>query len=207
MAERNEIYQRHKSVAPEVDIYKRRELCRVERMEGVYGGYRKDILKENLTERDEVLLICENCKGIMREASMSSSGEQFCSSCNVGIMSSASNIPLRRMISLLKCCCPLNDRGCEWLGILNDCEDHLDTCGYVRDQCSLWCGMVVERRQLKVHETKNCLLRKVRCVYCDTKLISYKLTTHLDVCPKFKVPCELKCGKKLCRENMAQHLK
>ena len=28
MAERNEIYQRHKSVAPEVDIYKRRDLCR-----------------------------------------------------------------------------------------------------------------------------------------------------------------------------------
>ena len=73
-----------------VEVHRQRDLCRVERNDiryernRKYGGYRKDILKENLTERDEVLLVCEICKGIMREASMSSSGEQFCSCCNVG---------------------------------------------------------------------------------------------------------------------------
>ena len=36
---------------------------------------------------------------------------------------------------------------------------------------------------------------------------SNPLATHLDKCPKMEVLCELKCGKRLCRENIAQHLK
>lgn len=62
-----------------VEIDKQRDLCRVIRR-GKYGGYREDILIENLTKRETPLLICEICKGIMRDACISSSGEQFCSS-------------------------------------------------------------------------------------------------------------------------------
>ena len=32
---------------------------------GDYGGYRKDILTENLTERDKAVMICNVCNGIM----------------------------------------------------------------------------------------------------------------------------------------------
>ena len=194
-----------KIIINEVEVHKQRNLCRVDKWKGFYGGYKKDILKDNLTEREKLLLICEICKGIMREASMSSSGEQFCSCCEVGIMSPSPNVALRKMISSLKCCCPLNNRGCDWLGTLNDCEDHLDTCGYVRDQC-LGCEEVFQRKELKAHETNGCGLCKVRCGHCDTELMPRELTKHLDKCPKMKVPCELKCGKKLCRENMVQHL-
>ena len=166
----------------------------------------QDILKENLTEREELLLICEICKGIMREASISGSGERFCSSCCwVGIMSPAPNVALRKMISTLKCCCPLVNRGCDWLGTLNDCENHLDTCNRVGDECSLGCGKVLQRRQLKYHAMKYCTLRKVRCGHCDTELISYQLPTHLEMCPRIEVPCE-HCGKVMYREDMTQHL-
>ena len=34
-----------------------RDLCRVRREEERYGGYKKDILTENLTERDKAVLI------------------------------------------------------------------------------------------------------------------------------------------------------
>ena len=64
-----------------VEIHRQRNLCRVERRNGIYRGYRIDILKENLTDRDEMFLICGICEGIMREACLTSSGEQFCSCC------------------------------------------------------------------------------------------------------------------------------
>ena len=64
----------------EVEVHKQRNLCRVKGRYGGYGGYRKDILKVKLTERD-ALLVCENCEGIMREVCLSNRGEQFCNGC------------------------------------------------------------------------------------------------------------------------------
>ena len=197
----------------EVEIYKRKDLCRVKREDGEYGGYKKEILKENLTEREKLFLICETCKGIMREASMSGSGEQFCFCCDkridllsISTTNSSPNVALRKMISLLKCSCPLIYRGCDWLGTLNDCEDHLDTCDYVNDLCSIGCGKVLQWRRLKVHEKENCPQRIVECEHCREDFKSCELINHIYECPKMEVSCELKCGEKLYRENMAQHL-
>ena len=195
---------------PQVEIHKQRDLCRVKRENGYYGGYKKDILKENLTERDEVLLICEICKGIMREASMSGKGERFCSCCEVRSFFSSSkqapNVALRKMISSLKCFCPLINRGCDWVGTLKDCENHLGTCGYVKDECGLGCGEVLQRNELKYHGMKDCPLREVRCKHCDTEFLSCELPKHLKMCPKIEVSCEL-CEKVMCRKDMTQHLK
>ena len=79
----------------EVEVHKQRNLCRVERGHGRYGGYRKDILIVNLTERD-ALLICEKCEGIMREACLSNSGKQFCSCCRREIYKSTKSLSLPR---------------------------------------------------------------------------------------------------------------
>ena len=107
---------------------KGRYLCRVSKHEGKYRGYKKDILTENLNERDKVGFICTVCEGIMKEACISPSGEQFCSCCrNISSGKETSNVPVRKMINTLKCSCPLIERGCEWLGTLEDCEDHLDS--------------------------------------------------------------------------------
>ena len=108
-----------------------RDLCRMKISRGGdYGGYRKDILTENLTEKKKSVLICTVCKGIMKEACISTSGEQFCSCC-VESISKGLDTAIRKTINSLKCCCPLIERGCKWLGTLEDCENHLDTCGYV----------------------------------------------------------------------------
>ena len=200
------------------ELNKQRDLCRIKIKEGEYGGYKIDILTENLTKRDNALLTCEICEGIMREACISSSGKQFCSSCEVqgskprdsnfrDFSKQTPNVAVRKMINSLNCSCPLLERGCEWSGTLKDCEDHLDTCGYVKCECTLRCTKVLQRNELKVHEEEKCLQRIVRCEHCNGNFKFCELTTHTEMCPKMKVSCELKCGLVICRENTAHHLK
>ena len=207
-----------------VEIDKQRDLCRVERKNGKYGGYNKDILTENLTERDYALLVCEICEGIMREACLSNNGERFCSCCEVKTPKpkrhrlfrkpsirfrshsiQSPNIAVRKMINSLKCSCPLSGRGCEWLGTINDCEDHLDMCGYVSDKC-LNCGTVLHRNELNIYEEEKCPQCTVKCEHCNEEFSFGELTIHLGKCPKMKVSCKLKCGAVIYLEDMAQHL-
>ena len=207
-----------------VEIDKQRDLCRVERKNGKYGGYNKDILTENLTERDYALLVCEICEGIMREACLSNNGERFCSCCEVKTPKpkryrlfrkpsirfrshsiQSPNIAVRKMINSLKCSCPLSGRGCEWLGTINDCEYHLDMCGYVSDKC-LNCGTVLQRNELNIYEEEKCPQCTVKCEHCNEEFSFGELTIHLGKCPKMKVSCKLKCGAVIYLEDMAQHL-
>ena len=194
------------------------DLCRVERNPstnykeryvGEYGGYRKDILTENLSEREKVWFICNVCEGIMKEACVSeSSEEQFCSCCQHILdwySKVNSSVPVRKMINTLKCCCPLIERGCKWLGTLKDCEDHLFTCGYVYVSCKLKCGVVLSRNELEKH-ANECSHRQVKCEHCKKNFKSCELNEHLNKCAKMKVPCDL-CDTQITREDMPQHLK
>ena len=182
-----------------------RDLCRVRR-DGERKGYRKDILTDNLSERDAVL-ICIRCQGMMREVCSSSNGEQFCSCCKKEGEQTHPNIQMDNMILSFKCSCPLIVRGCKWLGVLGGCQNHLDTCGYVYETCKLRCGVVLQRNELSVHEMEKCPQRIVECEHCNNEFKFCELHTHLDKCPKMEVSCELKCCKIMFREDMTQHLK
>ena len=184
-----------------------RDLCRVNRYGWEYGGYRIDILTENLNERDKVGFICTICEGIMKEACISSSGKQFCSCCrNIHWYSKEnSNVTVRKMINTLKCCCPLIERGCKWVGTLKDCENHLETCGYVHVSCKLKCGVVLRRNELEKHANEYSH-RQVKCDHCKNNFKSCKLNEHLNKCTKMKVPCDL-CDTQITSEDMSQHRK
>ena len=199
-------------VEPEIG----RDLCRMkifrdgdygeDMQSGDYGGYRKDILTENITEREKAVLICRKCKGIMKEACISERGEQFCSCCENSI-SKGPHKSIRETINSLKCCCPLIERGCKWLGTLESCENHLDTCGYVYEMCKLNCGEVLRREELERHGKENCTQRQVKCDHCDENFISREFDGHLQKCPKMKVSCIIVgCGTKITREDMELHL-
>ena len=190
------------SLQPEIG----RELCLVKGKNGEFLGYKRDILIENLSERDNTMFVCIRCQGIMREVCVSSDGEQFCSCCKKEDEKTHPNIHVNNTILSFKCSCPLIARGCGWLGALGGCQNHLDTCGYVYETCKLRCGVVLQRNELKVHEKENCPQRIVECKHCCEEFKSSDMTKHLDECPKMEVSCELKCGKKLYRGNMAQHL-
>ena len=192
------------SLQPEIG----RELCLVEGESCGYRGYKRDILTENLSEREITVFVCSRCQGVMREVCLSSDrGEQFCSSCIKEGEQANFNLQMDKMILSFKCSCPLIVRGCKWLGALGGCEEHLDMCDYVLETCKLRCGVVLQRDELKVHEKEKCPQRIVECKHCRKELKSCELATHVEMCPKMEVSCELKCGKRLCRENMAQHLK
>ena len=181
-----------------------RDLCRVGR-NGKRKGYRKDILTDNLSERDAVFF-CNRCQGIEREACISTDGGQFCSCCKKEDEQTHPNLRVSNMILSFKCSCPLMARGCGWLGTLRNCENHLDTCGYVYETCKLRCGVVLQRNELSVHEMEKCPQRIVECEHCNNEFTFCELHTHLDRCPKMEVSCELKCGVVMCREVMTQHL-
>ena len=191
------------SVQPEIG----RELCLVKAESRGYRGYKRDILSENLSEREYTMFVCIRCQGIMREVCLSSNGvEQFCSCCKKEGERANPNLQIDSMILSFKCSCPLVTRGCKWLGALGGCQYHLDTCGYVLEACRLRCGEVLQRDELKVHEREKCPQRIVKCKHCRTKFKSCELATHLEKCPKMEVSCELKCGMKLCREDVTQHV-
>ena len=200
-------------LAPGPEPERGRDLCRMKRSRcygevqqlGDYGGYSKDILTENLTEREKDILICTVCNVIMKEASISEIGEQFCSCCCV-YGRKTPNLAIMKTINLLKCSCPLIERGCKWLGTLEGCENHLDTCGYVYKECKLKCGEVLRREELESHEKENCLERQVKCDHCNENFISRELDGHLQKCPKMKLVCKL-CDTEIAREELESHLK
>ena len=187
------------SLQPEIG----RELCMVKGKSCGHRGYKRDILTENLSERENTMFVCVRCQGIMREVCISSDGgEQFCSSCKKEGEPTHPNHQMDNMVMSFKCSCPLITRGCKWLGTLGGCQDHLDTCGYVLEACRLRCGVVLQRDELKVHEKEKCPQRIVKCKHCRRELKSCELATHLEMCPKMEVSCELKCGVVMCREDV-----
>ena len=85
-----------------------RELCLVKGKSCGYRGYKRDILTENLSERENTMFVCIRCQGIMREVCLSSDGEQFCSSCKKEGEQANPNLQMDKMILSFKCLpCPL----------------------------------------------------------------------------------------------------
>ena len=107
-------------------------------------GYKREILIENLSERENTIFVCIRCQGIKREVCTSSGGEQFCSCCKKEGERTHPNLQMDSMVLSFKCSCPLSARGCRWSGALGGCQDHLDTCGYVYEACKLRCGVVLQ---------------------------------------------------------------
>ena len=181
------------------------ELCRVKLEGGSLGGYRSDILTENLSERENSMLQCLRCKGIMKEASIGNSGEQLCSCCLKEKEQSLPNANVRNTILSLKCACPLSKRGCEWLGRLEIVENHLTTCGHVYESCQLLCGVVTTRDEMGRHVREECSQREEACLHCSGVHKVCEMVEHVKVCGKVEVLCELRCGKRMLRESILCH--
>ena len=179
------------------------EICRV--IEGVVRGFKKDLLTENLTEREKGLLVCPRCQGILREACISGTGEHFCLSCSYEGEDTHPDIQVRTTVLFLKYSCPMHERGCKWVGNLGECEKHLEVCEYVYEMCKLGCGLVFTRHELKAH-SKECSHRIVLCEHCNKEFKYCDLPTHHSMCDKMQVRCELGCDKLVIRENMTQHM-
>ena len=181
------------------------ELCRVKLEGGSLGGYRSDILTENLSERESSMLKCLRCEGIMKDASISNIGEQLCVCCKrEDEIHPSANV--RNTILSLKCVCPLSKRGCEWLGRLEIVENHLTTCGHVYESCQLLCGVVTTRDEMGRHVREECSQREETCLHCSGVHKVCEMVEHVKACEKVFVLCELGCGTRVRRESILFHL-
>ena len=178
-------------------------LC-VER-DGKFGGYRVDLLKEELPSYMKSLVTCNRCKGIMRDASGVGSPQVFmCSVCAEGSSYSALG-PNREAVGSLIIWCPLKSRGCEWEGHISSSEIHLDTCVYLYIECNLLCGAVAKRIDMQSHVNGECLLRKIMCEHCTQSHKQTDKDLHLGECVMFPIHCTNGCGNILPRGDMQSH--
>ena len=120
-----------------------------------WGGYKKELVTQNLTALEEHLFVCSVCRGIMYETCSIRGGlAQVCESC-VGEEGSYQPIAsIRSTISKLVCKCALSERGCDWEGTLGGLAEHMEECSEFIVQClyiKYGCKKECKRGELENH--------------------------------------------------------
>ena len=181
------------------------------------GGYDYQFLEEPSED-----LKCSVCLSVLRDPHLTSCcGHHFCETCIKPIKSRTNRCPLCqekgftsmldkslcRVVNELKLRCPNSSKGCKWSGELKSVETHFDTeCTYVKVTCA-YCNALVLRTRLENHHTK-CPRRPFTCKACG--LVDAWQTivhSHQPKCLSSQVSCPNKCGSKVMRKNMKNHLK
>ena len=178
-------------------------LC-VETEEGC-GGYRGELLREQLPAFMKRLVTCSRCEGLMRGATGVGSPQLFvCSVCVTGETHSALGLN-REAVANLVILCPLRSRGCEWEGRISASETHLDTCQYLSLECPMLCGRVFRRADIESHVSVECPLREIKCEHCSQSLVQIEMCLHMSECPMLPVSCSSGCGDTVRRGDMESH--
>ena len=110
------------------------ELSCVSNSESGFGGYRMDLLSQNLSGLEKSLVSCPVCSGIVRNATVFD-GKTTCYNCCEDKSRSSSSVLLLGSIGKLQVRCPLNERGCPWGGELGDFRTHLTVCEFLIAEC------------------------------------------------------------------------
>ena len=111
---------------------------------------------------------------------------------------------------MLKIYCPHHKKGCKWTGEMSTVKSHLHAsqgCFYEPVICTFKCGHTMMRKDLKEHLLKHCMLRRVRCQYCNHENTFQVVTgTHYAVCPSYPVKCSYNCNtKNIKRSELSKH--
>ena len=126
-----------------------------------WGGYKRELITQNLSMLEESIVVCSVCAGIMHSACSIKGGlAQVCESC-VGEDTAHQPVgPIRAIVAKLGCRCPLLDRDCEWTGTLGSMVHHMSECNQFIVQCpyiKYGCKRELKRGELEKHrkETKE----------------------------------------------------
>lgn len=179
------------------------------------GGY-----DFNFVDKVSEEFVCPICLLVLKEPHLTSCcGHHFCETCVTRIKSEGRACPfckeksfetlidksVQRKVNSLQMSCPME--GCGWVESLSSYETHLQTCGYVRMSCDNGCGRKVFRLCLDIHKEKHCLLRPFSCSHCGHEATWQEIVKdHYLVCQKYPVPCPSKCGGKMARMEVDEHL-
>ena len=193
------------------------------------GGFDCEFEKEP----KELQSKCSICLLILREPHHTSCcGYSFCQGCIEKIAASPApecplcrkefhvypNKWLKRALYQLKVYCTHKNDGCDWVGPLEQLDEHLncdtDTaddptkgCGFVLIKCDT-CDEDVPRRGYGVHVSDLCDERPFSCEHCGEYNSTYLdvVFNHWPQCPYHPVECTNQCGKHTKRKDLAQHL-
>ena len=111
-----------------------------------------------------------------------------------------------RDILHLQIYCTNKNEGCSWQGNLKDVDTHIKACCNQKVTCDK-CDDVIQRHQLEIHNSDECLQRDYKCPHCDADGI-YILTTtsHLEECPDLVLICPNEgCEDEIKRREMGSH--
>ena len=170
-------------------------------------------------------LACRLCSKVLREpVQVVCCGHHYCKNCIERKIAAKSTCPnchtpnfnhfkdkhFEQRIDMLKIYCPHHRRGCKWTGEMSTVKSHLHAtqgCPYEPVLCVNKCGQTMMRRDVKDHITKQCLLRRVRCQYCNHENTFQVVTgSHYSVCPSYPVKCSHNCNTKgIKRSEISKH--
>ena len=131
-----------------------------------------------------------------------------CPSCGEADFSTLLIKGAQKKILALQVHCATRQKGCEWVGKLEQLDAHLDTdCQYVDVECPSKCNQKVQKRNLATHLEKDCHKREFMCPYCTYKA-TFEIVSnvHWPECLLFPLKCPNQCGVTCEREFFDDHM-
>ena len=183
------------------------------------AGYTCDFV-----EQPPNLFVCEICKLVLRYPQITRCcGKNACRPCIANeadnrapcpilgcqnkCVQIAFNKDLHQEIFENRVYCTSKVNGCEWVGILEDLEKHLQECPFLEEECQNSCGMKFQRRMVKEHEAV-CERFSVKCKQCGNLYERRDQLSHLDICSFTKVKCPFSivgCTTEVLNKDLQQH--
>uniref|UniRef100_A0ACB8ECK9 TNF receptor-associated factor 4 n=1 Tax=Sphaerodactylus townsendi TaxID=933632 RepID=A0ACB8ECK9_9SAUR len=102
--------------------------------------------------------------------------------------------------------CIHSEEGCRWSGTIRHLQAHLGTCSFNVVPCPNRCGVKLSRRDLPAHVQHDCPQRHLKCEFCGTDFTGEAYENHEGLCPQESVYCENKCGARMMRRLLSQHM-
>ena len=169
--------------------------------------------KCSLVARDLSITVC--CGEYYCQACISpfQEGSKPCPGCGQEGFSVIPHVRHRKSILALEVCCLMKDRGCEWTGVLQDLDAHLDVdtgdCQFVDVQCPNKCSHPVQKQEVPDHLENSCSKRDYNCRYCGfTSSYEMVCNEHYPQCDSYPIPCPNSCTVvSIERGTLDMHLK
>ena len=168
-------------------------------------------------------LLCKSCKLVPKKLNRTDCCEErFCQACIDPVLKDKKPCPScgeadfstfftkasQKKILAFQVCCAMKQKGCEWVGQLEQLDAHLDTdCQYVDVECPSKCDKKVQKRNLATHLEMDCHKREFMCPYCTYKA-TFEIVSnvHWPECLLFPLKCPNRCGVTCEREFFDDHM-
>ena len=168
-------------------------------------------------------LLCKSCKLVPKKLNRTDCCEErFCQACIDPVLKDKKPCPScgeadfstfftkasQKKILALQVRCAMKQKGCEWVGQLEQLDAHLDTdCQYVDVECPTKCDQKVQKRNLATHLEMDCHKREFMCPYCTYKA-TFEIVSnvHWPECLLFPLKCPNRCGVTCEREFIDDHM-